>query len=105
MFFTEMKLTLLVFLLGFVRISAMDLTEIKLSFCNKLKTHWAYDRLNLKKTCLEIAKQLGSELCLDVIKIYFLFTLIYVIKCKIYNFLIVLKTLKLMCKYKICLLV
>ena len=73
-FFTEMKLTIVVFLLGLVTISAITLTEIKLSFCNKLKNHWAYDRLKLKETCLQIAKEVGSELCLDVIKIYFVFT-------------------------------
>ena len=75
---TEMKLTLVVLLLGLVTVSALDLTEIKLSFCNKLKNHWAYDRLRLKKNCLEMAKEIGSQLCVDVIKIVLSFALILV---------------------------
>ena len=70
-----MKLILLVLLLGIVTLSALDLTEIKLRFCNKLKNHWAYDRLQLKKNCLEMAKEIGSQLCVDVIKIVLLFAL------------------------------
>ena len=76
-----MKITLVVLLLGLVTISALDLTEIKLSFCNKLKNHWAYDRLSLKNNCLEMAKEIGSQLCVDVIKIVLSFALILVTIC------------------------
>ena len=78
-----MKITMLVLLLGLVTISAINLTEIKLSFCNKLKNHWAYDRLNLKETCLQIAKEVGYELCLDVNIIYLVFTLIDIVLLKV----------------------
>ena len=60
-----MKIVLLTFL-TFVAAAALDLGAIKLSYCERLKSHWAYDRLMLKHTCLQMAKQIGSELCVDV---------------------------------------
>ena len=65
-----MKLGILLYVCSFLAISGFDLTEVKLIFCEKLKGHWAYDRLLLKHTCLQMAKKLGSELCLDVTKIF-----------------------------------
>ena len=57
----------LLMLISIVAVAALDLTAIKLRFCDKLKQHWAYDRLMLKHTCLQLVKQIGSELCVDVI--------------------------------------
>ena len=49
--------------------SALDLSDVKIQYCQKLKSHWVYDRLMLKTRCLEMAKLVGSELCIDVNKI------------------------------------
>ena len=68
-----MKSTILLLVLSLLFVAALDLTAIKLAYCDKLKGHWAYDRLRLKHTCLQMAKQKGSELCLDVNKILLYF--------------------------------
>ena len=65
-----MKCLLGVFVCLLALVSALDLTGLKLTFCDKLRGHWAYDRLNLKYNCLGMVKELGTKLCLDVIKIY-----------------------------------
>ena len=69
-----MKFTIFLIVWSLVTVCGFDLAAVKLIFCEKLKAHWAYDRLMLKYTCLEMAKQMGSEHCLDVTNIFcFLF--------------------------------
>ena len=54
-----------------VTVSAFDLISVKMIFCSKIKNHWAYDRLKLKHTCLEMVKVVGANLCVDVKKYFF----------------------------------
>ena len=70
----------LVMLISIVAVAALDLTAIKLSFCDRLKEHWAYDRLMLKYNCLQMVKQMGKHLCVDVINDIFVLciNLVYV---------------------------
>ena len=69
-----MKLLVTLLLWSFLVLSlSLDLTAIKWIYCNRLREHWAYDRLDLKHNCLQMTKQLGSELCLDVTEIFFSF--------------------------------
>ena len=49
--------------------TALDITSLKYSFCNQMRAHWAYERLNLKYRCLEMVKKIGPKMCLDVILI------------------------------------
>ena len=66
-------------------ISALDVTtSLKLKFCEDMRGHWAYDRLNLKHRCLDVVKKIGLKLCLDVIKKY---ALCKFITCKMIFFL------------------
>ena len=72
-----MKFLLVIGFVIFVTCSAFDIISLKTQFCNVLKSHWAYERLNLKHRCLEMVKQLGPKLCLDVIKNILYFVKIY----------------------------
>ena len=68
-FFRKMRCLLLT-VIFFVTISLeYDLTAVKERFCAKMKNHWAYERLNLKHTCLDMVRVMESKLCVDVIKI------------------------------------
>ena len=61
------------FVVMFMTVSALDMSYVKIKYCNNLKSHWVYDRLVLKHRCLEMAKLVGSELCIDVNKIMLCF--------------------------------
>ena len=68
-----MKSVLLILLVILMTVSTLDITDVKIRFCEKLKGHWAYDRLKLKHNCLEMVRQIGLKLCIDVNKNNFLF--------------------------------